>query len=112
MSPEAFNATSELSENVRTRFYIDGAWRAPAGSERFDLISPMTEELTLSVPAGSEADMSAAVGAARRAFDESEWPHLQPSERARYMLRIAEELDKHAPACRRERRRTRTGPKG
>lgn len=101
MSLEAFNATTELSENVRTRFYIDGAWRAPAGSERFDLISPMTEELTLSVPAGSEADMSAAVSAARRAFDESEWPHLQPSERARYMLRIAEELDKRTALLKR-----------
>lgn len=101
MSIGAFDATSELSENVRTRFFIDGAWRAPAGSQRFDLISPMTEELTLSVPAGTEADLDAAVAAARRAFDESDWPRMPPSERARYMFRIADELDKRTALLKR-----------
>src|ERR1044072_339739 len=89
-----FEPMTELSENVRTRFFIDGSWRAPASSERLDLISPVTEDLTLSVPGGANGDMATAVGAARRAFDEGEWPRLSPSERARYMLRIAEELDK------------------
>ncbi|HKX80479.1 MAG TPA: aldehyde dehydrogenase [Novosphingobium sp.] len=98
---EAFNAASELSEDVRTRFFIDGEWREPTGSERFELISPMTEELTLSVPAGADADMHAAVAAARRAFDEGEWPRLSPTERARYMLRIADELDKRTPLLKR-----------
>ncbi|HKT72047.1 MAG TPA: aldehyde dehydrogenase [Steroidobacteraceae bacterium] len=94
MNERPFQPRVELSENVRTCFFIDGAWKEPAGSERFDLISPVTEELTLSVPAGADGDMDAAVSAARRVFDQGEWPRLSPSDRARYMLRIADEIDK------------------
>lgn len=101
MTQRPFDPQGELSENVRTRFFIDGAWREPMGSERLDLISPVTEELTLSVPAGADADMDAAVAAARRAFDASDWPRLSPSERASYMLRIADELDKRTDLLKR-----------
>ena len=94
MTDGPFEPQAELSENVRTRFFIDGKWRAPLGSERLDLISPVTEELTLSVPAGSDADMDAAVTAARRAFDQTDWPRLPPSDRARYLLKMADEVDK------------------
>ena len=101
MTERHFEPRVELSENVRTRFFIDGAWRAPAGSDCFDLISPVTEDLTLRVPAGANGDMEAAVAAARRAFDEGEWPRLSVSERASYLLRIAEELDKRTDVLRR-----------
>ena len=101
MTQRPFDPQGELSENVRTRFFIDGAWREPMGSERLDLISPVTEELTLSMPAGADADMDAAVAAARRAFDASDWPRLSPSERASYMLRIADELDKRTDLLKR-----------
>ena len=94
MDKAAFDPLAELSDDVRNRFFVNGAWRLPAGSEHFELISPVTEELTLSVPAGSHADMEAAIAAARRAFDEGEWPHLAVSDRARYLLRIAEEIDR------------------
>ena len=94
MDMRPFEPQAELSENVRTRFFIDGKWQAPLGSERLDLISPVTEELTLSVPAGSDADMDAAVTVARRVFDQTDWPHLPPSDRARYLLKIADEVDK------------------
>ncbi|HKT13942.1 MAG TPA: aldehyde dehydrogenase [Allosphingosinicella sp.] len=89
-----FDPATELSENVRTRFYIDGKWQAPRGTDRLNLISPVTEELTLSVPAGSGADMDAAVTAARRAFDETEWPRLPVSERANYLRKIGKEVNK------------------
>lgn len=101
MSFHPFDPTTELSENVRNRFYIDGAWKEPLGSGRLELISPMTEELTLSVPGGSDADMEAAVNAARRAFDEGVWPRLSHAERANYMRKIAEELDKRVDILKR-----------
>lgn len=94
MNERPFQPLAELSENVRTCFFIDGSWKEPAGSERFELISPVTEELTLSVPAGADGDMDAAVSAARRVFDQGEWPRLSPADRASYMLRIADEIDK------------------
>ncbi|HKY81466.1 MAG TPA: aldehyde dehydrogenase [Sphingobium sp.] len=89
-----FDPQTELSDNVRTQFFIDGTWQAPAGGERFELISPVTEELTLSVPAGDAADMEKAVTAARRAFEEGPWPRLSPPERAAYLRRIADEIDR------------------
>ena len=89
-----FDPQNELSDNVRTRFFIDGTWQAPAGGERFELISPVTEELTLSVPAGDAADMEKAVTAARRAFEEGPWPRLSPPERAACLRRIADEIDR------------------
>lgn len=96
MQEQPFEPLSELSDDVRTRFFIDGVWRRPAGSERFELISPVTEQLTLSVPAGSTADMEAAIAAARRAFDTGGWPQLSASDRARYLLRMADEIDKRS----------------
>ena len=91
-----FNPAAELSANVRTRFFIDGGWSLPLGDDVLELISPVTEELTLRVPGGAPADMDAAVKAARRAFDQGPWPRLAPVERAVYLRRIGEEMRKRA----------------
>jgi hypothetical protein len=40
----------EISDRVRSEFFIDGEWKAPSGSADLDLISPNTEELFLRVP--------------------------------------------------------------
>jgi hypothetical protein len=32
---------AELSENVRTRFYIGGQWRRPRPAEPLEIISPL-----------------------------------------------------------------------
>ena len=50
-------------------FFIDGAWRRAQSDDRFDVISPRSEQVIGRVPAASEADIDAAVAAARRAFD-------------------------------------------
>jgi acyl-CoA reductase-like NAD-dependent aldehyde dehydrogenase len=91
-----FDPDSELSEDVRNRFFIAGSWRQPAGKDRFKLVSPVTEETTIAVPAGSQRDMDEAIAAARTAFDKGEWPRLSPTERAGYLRRIADEIDRRA----------------
>ena len=49
------------------------------------------------VPEAVEADIDAAVGAARRAFDDPNgWAHWEPSQRAAAMERLASALDKRA----------------
>ncbi|MBV9830498.1 MAG: aldehyde dehydrogenase family protein, partial [Marmoricola sp.] len=65
----------------RDALFIDGEWRAPAGSGLLEVVSPHTEEVVASVPEGTTADIDAAVGAARRAFDEGPWPRMSPPER-------------------------------
>lgn len=55
------------------RLLIDGKLVAASGGATFDNINPATEQ-TIGVAAdASKADMDAAIGAARHAFDTSEW---------------------------------------
>ncbi len=98
---DRFQPTEELSEDVRNRFYIDGAWAEPATGERFALVSPVTEEVQLTVPAGGEQDMAAAVAAARQAFDRSGWSDLSAQERAPYLQRLADEVTARIPLFKR-----------
>jgi len=51
---------------------IDGQWTAPASAERIRVTGAATEEHLGSVPAATERDIDAAVGAARKAFDDPE----------------------------------------
>ncbi|WCO69186.1 aldehyde dehydrogenase [Iamia majanohamensis] len=64
------------------RLFIGGDWVAPAGTGTIEVINPSTEEVAGTVPEGTEADVDAAVAAARKAFDEGPWPHMSPKERA------------------------------
>lgn len=85
---------AEVSENVRNRFYIGGKWVAPRGSERLELVSPLTERVQFSVPAGSPQDMDDAVEAAVKAFESGPWPRMSPIERAGYLRALGAEVEK------------------
>jgi acyl-CoA reductase-like NAD-dependent aldehyde dehydrogenase len=75
--------------------FIGGGWVKPQGSERIEVISASTEEPIGSVPDGTNADIDAAVAAARAAFeDPSGWSSLTVDERAQAMERLADALDK------------------
>jgi aldehyde dehydrogenase (NAD+) len=65
----------------RDAFFIDGGWAAPASGDTLEVVSPHSEEVVATVPAGSPADIDAAVAAARAAFDEGPWPRMSPAER-------------------------------
>ncbi len=65
----------------RDALFIGGAWAKPATDAVLEVVSPHSEEVVARVPEGSTADIDAAVGAARKAFDEGPWPQLTPAER-------------------------------
>jgi len=65
----------------RSAFFIDGGWAAPATTGTIQVVSPHSEQVVATVPEGSNADIDAAVAAARRAFDEGPWPRMSPEER-------------------------------
>lgn len=92
---------NELSENVRSRFFIDGKWVAPRTDARLPLISPLTEREQFSVPGGAPQDMEDAVKAARDAFDHGPWPRMTPAERAGYLIALGKEVDKRLGLFRR-----------
>jgi betaine-aldehyde dehydrogenase len=71
---------------------IGGEWVAPASDRRFEVRSPATLEVVGSVPEAVEADVDAAVAAARRAFDHGPWPTTSPADRAKVIARFSELL--------------------
>ncbi len=75
---------------IRERYglFIGGQEVEPSTSEWFPSISPSTEEALFEVAQAGEADVALAVDTAREAF-ESRWSELAPSERAKYLFRIA-----------------------
>src|SRR6201987_2632731 len=76
------------------QLYIGGTWTAPAGHDTIEVHSAATEERIGSVPRGSEADIDAAVAAARAAFDAADgWSTWHPKERAEVLERFALELE-------------------
>jgi aldehyde dehydrogenase (NAD+) len=77
---------------IYDRFYIDGAWQKPAGTETIDVRSASTEETIGRVPKGTAADVDRAVAAARRAFDTS-WSRTTPAERAEWLHKLAAALE-------------------
>jgi acyl-CoA reductase-like NAD-dependent aldehyde dehydrogenase len=75
--------------------FIGGEWVAPSSSRTITVVSASTEEVIGSVPEAQEADVDAAVDAARRAFDDPNgWASWEPAARAAAMERFADELDK------------------
>lgn len=52
---------------------IDGLAVSPKGGGVFEVINPATEAVLAAAPDAGPAEMAAAIGAARRAFDQTEW---------------------------------------
>lgn len=88
------DALSSNKVSGRTQLFIGGRWVAPAGEELLEVVSPTTEEVIATVPEVTEADMDAAVAAARKAFDDGPWPKMTAAERASYLARIGAEVEK------------------
>ena len=56
-----------ISDNA-LKFYIGGRWVDPKGTDRMGVENPATEEIVAEIALGSEADVDAAVAAAKAAF--------------------------------------------
>ncbi|KFF50341.1 aldehyde dehydrogenase [Gammaproteobacteria bacterium MFB021] len=80
------------------KLYIDGQWVTPVRGGTFDTIDPCSEAVIATVAAATEEDVDIAVKAARRAFDEGEWPHLPGTQRAAVLRRIAQGIRERVQA--------------
>lgn len=74
-------------------FLIGSQWRTPASTQTRPVISPITEEVIGEVPLATEGDVDAAVGAAREAFEKTDWAQLEVLERGEHLLRLAAALE-------------------
>jgi aldehyde dehydrogenase (NAD+) len=79
----------------RYGLFIGGEWVAPRSSEFEATVSPATEEELARVAFAGEEDVALAVDAAREAFDDG-WSSIAPSERAKYLFRIARILQERS----------------
>ncbi len=78
---------------VQDRLYIGGELVAPSGSGIIEVINPYTEQVAGTVPDSTEADVDAAVAAARRTFDTTDWSTRPVSERAEILARASALID-------------------
>ncbi|MFA9444918.1 aldehyde dehydrogenase family protein [Egicoccus sp. AB-alg6-2] len=69
--------------------YIDGAWRPPLAGGTRDVVDPFDGRVVRTVAEGDADDARLAIAAARRAFDDGDWPWLPGVERGRCLDRLA-----------------------
>lgn len=73
--------------------YINNEYVAAQGEGTLELQSPVTEEIIAISPISNEADVNAAVAAAKEAF--KTWRRTTPSERQACLLKLADALEEH-----------------
>ncbi|GAB2854098.1 aldehyde dehydrogenase family protein [Lentzea nigeriaca] len=76
------------------RMFVDGKFVEGTG-EPLKTINPATEEVLAEVSTASASDVDNAVKAARRAYDRV-WSKMPGSERAKYIYRIARQIQERA----------------
>jgi aldehyde dehydrogenase (NAD+) len=84
-----------VSFQERYGLFIGGELVEPASGERFQTISPATEEPLAEVAQAGPEDVDRGVAAARAAFQDG-WSALRPAERAKYLFRIARILQERS----------------
>jgi betaine-aldehyde dehydrogenase len=71
--------------------FIGGKWIDAQEGGRFDVFNPATGEVIATAPDSQQADVDAAVGAARTTFDDgSWWPGMSARERGRILLNASD----------------------
>ena len=78
-----------------TQCFIDGQWRDAVSGKTFATINPATETEIAQVAEGDQADIDAAVKAARRAFESGPWSQMDARDRGRLLLRLADRLEEN-----------------
>ena len=71
------------------------AGKAVAGSEYFETVNPATQEVLAEVASGGEAEVNAAVAAAKEAFPK--WAGLPAPERAKLVRKLGDLIAQHVP---------------
>ncbi|MEA2176945.1 MAG: aldehyde dehydrogenase, partial [Solirubrobacteraceae bacterium] len=78
------------------RMLIDGEWVQSADGGTFQCVDPYTTVPWGRVPIATTDQVDQAVRAARRAFDETDWPRLPPQARATILRRLGLLIEEHA----------------
>lgn len=75
------------------QIFVDGAFQATSGADRIDVFDPASGLSITTIPACGEAEIDAAVAAAKKAL-RGEWSKLRPADRERAILKLADLLER------------------
>ncbi|KNE22075.1 aldehyde dehydrogenase family protein [Virgibacillus pantothenticus] len=75
--------------------YINGEYLPAKSGRTFPVYNPATEEVLVEVSEAQEEDIDLAVHAARKAFDDGEWPQISAAERSHLIYKFADLLEAH-----------------
>ncbi|MDL5037162.1 5-carboxymethyl-2-hydroxymuconate semialdehyde dehydrogenase [Comamonas sp. Y6] len=78
---------------MRIDHLING--KSVAGKDYFETVNPATQEVLAEVASGGEAEVDAAVAAAKEAFPK--WANTPATERAKLVRKLGELIAKHVP---------------
>ncbi|MGY8623903.1 aldehyde dehydrogenase [Chromobacterium violaceum] len=81
---------------IEGRAFINGEYRDASEGKRFDCVNPANGAKLAEIAHCGEADVEAAVKAARRAFESGVWSELAPLKRAAVLKRFAALIREHA----------------
>jgi len=84
----SLESTEHVKLQSRYNLFIGGEFVEPHSKRWFETINPATEETIAEIAEADAEDVDRAVREARRAY-EKVWRKLAPSERAKYIFRIA-----------------------
>jgi len=93
----SLESTDHVKLASRYNLFIGGKFVEPHSKKWFESINPATEERLAEVAEADAHDVDRAVSEARRAY-EKVWRKIAPSERAKYIYRIARLIQEKARA--------------
>ena len=78
--------------------FLNGAWIEAGDGATREVFSPANNQMLALVTDGGELEAEAAIAHARRAFDQGPWPQMRAPERAGYLFKLADLIEKNADA--------------
>ncbi|MBY0595612.1 aldehyde dehydrogenase family protein [Bacillus bingmayongensis] len=77
------------------KMYLNGEWRDSSNQEKRPIINPANGKVIAYAPEGTIEDVKYAIEVARATFDSGIWSETSAAERASYLFKIADEIDKN-----------------
>ena len=76
--------------------FLNGEWTAAADGFTREILNPANNQTIATVADGGTRDAETAIRHARTAFDEGPWPQMRAPERASFLFKLADLIDRHA----------------
>ena len=84
----------KIQDLVKSQLLINNKWVTSSLNKKFETLNPATGKSLMHVEQGGEADIDAAVKAARAAFDHGKWSKMHGADRSAFMHRVADNIEK------------------